>query len=289
METIGELIKPIDRGPSLVGGGQKKRAKKLQRKVTLPLYDLIREGTWLTKHPDALCAEQRLTPKDMWIFRHHATDTVHYGADRKRPLYVGVFRLREGAVKGYHYEEGEYYQPKDDHYEQMYAERPAAALRIDAPLTKEGDPYWVDIWYHKRGRPRGKTKTSSRGKRMVAISKLNKATRTTAFPALKDLQKTAVTCLQRCAITTAKKQNTAPAKKKKRKTPAADEEKKKPKKAAEPPKRKRQSEIPPVEAFLQANEEKEFSIEVVAALEEFTEHLRVHQRQKKRRKSKKVK
>lgn len=173
MLTIGQVLKHKKRRlqMSVNNSGTTephKRPKKLQRKVTFPLYDLVREGKPLEKHPNIYFESGQLTLEHLYIFRHHDTEHVRYGEDVKRPLFQAALKVKNNAVSGFYYRPNEFYKPKDEHFAQIYGKaRPEKDFDFENPLINESEPYWVDVWYHKRQKRR---KRSSNQKRNGSVN-----------------------------------------------------------------------------------------------------------------------
>jgi hypothetical protein len=131
----------------------KRKAPKYPRKWTTNQdYEIFSEGIVLSKSPDKLAG--KLGPQCLFLFRHvtdsEGDDVVGFGEDRDRPLWIGV-------LKPHNYPEGMYYSPTQDQEKLIYANRPVKNMPKEFHL-ENGSPYWVDSYYHKKGRER-KNKT----------------------------------------------------------------------------------------------------------------------------------
>lgn len=131
----------------------KRKAPKYPRKWTMSQdYELFSEGIILSKSPDKIA--DKLGPQCLFLFRHvtdsQGDDVVGYGEDRDRPLWIGV-------LKPHNYPDGMYYSPTQDQEKIIYGNRPVKNMPTDFHLENDS-PYWVDSYYHKKGRER-KNKT----------------------------------------------------------------------------------------------------------------------------------
>lgn len=124
-------------------------------------YELIRAGPPLSHDPDR-CPEL-LQERTLTLFKN-IDPTVEFGKDPARPLWKGVFAMRDDLG----YEPGQYYAPKQVHLRQIYAKsRPKDKRPVDNIFQNRNPtvqhPYWVDDWYHvKMSEEKHKAKSRSR-------------------------------------------------------------------------------------------------------------------------------
>lgn len=150
LSSVGDALKSVQNVKKV---RVKRKAPKFPRKWTAGQdYELFSEGIVLKKSPDKLA--DKLGPQCLYLFRHvrdeQDEDVVGFGEDRDRPLWIGV-------LKPHNYPDDVYYTPTQDQEKVIYRERPVKDMPRNFHLDS-GHPYWVDSYYHKKGREK-KNKT----------------------------------------------------------------------------------------------------------------------------------
>lgn len=144
--SVGDALRML--GDETKSATKRKAPKYPRRWSPGEDYELFRKGVVLDKSPDDIA--DKLGPGALFLFRHKKDssggDVVSFGEDKDRPLWYGVFKPRN-------YPEDVYYQPTQDQEKALYRTRTAKTMPKDFHI-EDGTPYWVDSYYHKKGRER---------------------------------------------------------------------------------------------------------------------------------------